>query len=68
MSSSLVADDKTNVVKAGRSAFSRWQKILFWGVLLALLAIAIGMRLYGLGVPFDRDGYDEGVYLSLIHI
>ena len=62
MSASLVADDKTNVEKAGRSAFSRWQKILFWGVLLALLTIAFGMRLYGLGVPFDRDGYDEGVY------
>ena len=28
----------------------------------ALIIIAIGMRLYHLGVPFDRDGYDEGVY------
>ncbi|HWZ20670.1 MAG TPA: glycosyltransferase family 39 protein, partial [Ktedonobacteraceae bacterium] len=42
--------------------YSNWQSILFWGVVLALIATAIGMRLYHLGVPFDRDGYDEGVY------
>src|SRR5436305_659916 len=27
-----------------------------------LIVIAIGMRLYHLDFPFDRDGYDEGVY------
>jgi 4-amino-4-deoxy-L-arabinose transferase-like glycosyltransferase len=42
--------------------YSNWQSVLFWGVVLALIAIAIGMRLYHLGLPFDRDGYDEGVY------
>jgi hypothetical protein len=41
---------------------SNWQSILFWGIILALIVIAIGMRFYHLGVPFDRDGYDEGVY------
>ena len=66
MSASIVADDETNAAKPGRRlrrapAF-RWQLVLYWGVLLALLAIALGMRLYGLGLPFDRDGYDEGVY------
>ncbi len=40
----------------------RWQNILLWGVPLALLIIAFGMRLYNLGQPFDHDGYDEGVY------
>ena len=33
-----------------------------WGLLVALVIVAIVMRLYNLGVPFDRDGYDEGVY------
>ena len=27
-----------------------------------ILVVALAMRLYQLGVPFDRDGYDEGVY------
>jgi len=29
---------------------------------LVLMALAAWMRLYHLGVPFDRDSYDEGVY------
>ncbi len=40
----------------------RWQTILFWGAALALFLLAAGMRLYNLGLLFDRDGYDEGVY------
>ncbi|GHO86870.1 hypothetical protein KSZ_48760 [Dictyobacter formicarum] len=32
------------------------------GALLVLLIIGLLMRLYTLGVPFDRDSYDEGVY------
>ena len=42
--------------------YPRWQTILFWLAIVALFAIAIGMRLYDLGLPFDRDTYDEGVY------
>ncbi|HEY6284806.1 MAG TPA: glycosyltransferase family 39 protein [Ktedonobacteraceae bacterium] len=42
--------------------YSNRQSIFFWGVVLALIVIAIGMRLYHLGLLFDRDGYDEGVY------
>ena len=38
------------------------QTILFWAPIVVLFAIAILMRLYQLGLPFDRDGYDEGVY------
>ncbi len=35
---------------------------LFWGTLALLMVAAVIMRLYHLDVPFDRDGYDEGVY------
>jgi 4-amino-4-deoxy-L-arabinose transferase-like glycosyltransferase len=31
-------------------------------MILGLVGIAIAMRLYGLGWPFDFDDYDEGVY------
>src|SRR5216117_3322631 len=40
----------------------RWQTMLFWGAALTLFLLATGMRLYNLGLLFDRDGYDEGVY------
>ena len=38
--------------------YSNWQNIFLWGAVLALVVIAIWMRLYHLGLPFDRDGYD----------
>ena len=41
---------------------ARWQALLFWGALVLLLVVAVLTRLYHLNVPFDRDGYDEGVY------
>src|SRR5260370_9128045 len=53
-----ISTDKSKQVV--RSA--NWQTMLFWGVILALVVVAVGMRLYQLGVPFYRDGYDEGVY------
>jgi 4-amino-4-deoxy-L-arabinose transferase-like glycosyltransferase len=62
MSASIIADDKAKAAKSRLLPSTRQQTILFWGVLVALFAIAFGMRLYGLGLPFDRDGYDEGVY------
>lgn len=40
----------------------KWLVLLFWGALVLLLAAAVGMRLYHLDLPFDRDSYDEGVY------
>jgi len=40
----------------------RWRSLLFWGAVVVLLIAAVLMRLYRLDVPFDRDGYDEGVY------
>ncbi|HKV59191.1 MAG TPA: glycosyltransferase family 39 protein, partial [Ktedonobacteraceae bacterium] len=38
------------------------QTLLFWTAIVILFAVAIAMRLYHLGLPFDRDSYDEGVY------
>ncbi len=46
----------------GTQRYSNWQNLLFWGAVVALVVVAIVMRLYHLGLPFDRDGYDEGVY------
>ena len=42
--------------------YLNWQNFVFWGIVVALVVVAIGMRLYHLGLLFDRDGYDEGVY------
>ena len=53
-----ISTDKTKQTQH----YSNRQSIFFWGVVLALIVIAIGMRLYHLGLLFDRDGYDEGVY------
>src|SRR5205809_1809647 len=36
--------------------------LLMWAVVLVLFIAAIFMRLNNLGMPFDRDSYDEGVY------
>ena len=59
-------------ISATKKAFTGTQKeqasrpggltMLFWAAVVALLTIAIAMRLYQLGFPFDRDSYDEGVY------
>src|SRR5260370_1180420 len=53
-----ISTDKSKQVV--RSA--NWQLMVFWGGSRALVVVPVGMRLYQLGVPFDRDGYDEGVY------
>src|SRR5713101_7606872 len=52
----------TTTDEAARSGYPRRQTVLRWGSVFALFVVAIGMRLYHLGLPFDRDGYDEGVY------
>jgi 4-amino-4-deoxy-L-arabinose transferase-like glycosyltransferase len=48
--------------EAERNQQRNWPALLFWLAVLALVSAAVAMRLYGLGLPFDRDGYDEGVY------
>src|SRR3989442_8223662 len=42
--------------------YPQWQTVLMWRVILAVVVAAVVMRSYELGLPFDRDGYDEGVY------
>jgi 4-amino-4-deoxy-L-arabinose transferase-like glycosyltransferase len=39
-----------------------WLTLLTWIAVLLFFVVAIWMRLHLLGVPFDRDSYDEGVY------
>lgn len=41
---------------------SRKLLLYFWGAVALLCIVAVIMRLYNLNAPFDRDGYDEGVY------
>src|SRR5436305_6602703 len=54
--------DENAAEKTGQAPNPDWLTLLFWVAIVALFAVAIGMRLYQLGLPFDRDGYDEGVY------
>ncbi len=54
--------NSTMVGGIGQVRYARWRAVLVWGVALALFFLAVGTRLYHLGLPFDRDGYDEGVY------
>src|SRR3989440_7049801 len=62
MFASTTKNDITTEKTKQTQHYSNKQGIFFWGVVLALIVVAIGMRLYHLGLPFDRDGYDEGVY------
>src|SRR6266568_2041207 len=68
MSTSTMVDDATRAGKGAQAFSPRWQSVLLWGATLALFAIALGMRLYKLDVPFDRDGYDEGVYWQSLRV
>ena len=68
MSTSLYPSDdmlgETLPLPAQKPA-TRFQSLLnlcFWAAVLALVVGAVLTRLYQLGVPFDRDSYDEGVY------
>src|SRR5579864_1137185 len=56
------AKNDTIARNTAQSRHADWQTVLFWAVVIALLVAAIAMRLYQLGLPFDRDSYDEGVY------
>src|SRR5437016_709930 len=62
MSASIITDENSPAGKVTVEPVPRWQTIFMWVAPLALLAIAICMRLFNLGQPFDHDGYDEGVY------
>ena len=67
---STFLDDTDHMQNTSRSAkeqnlfpiSARWRGLLFWAAVALLVLSAILMRLYHLNIPFDRDGYDEGVY------
>ena len=62
MSANTIPDESLKTGKVARVEHPQWQNIMFWSIVLALIIVAIVMRIYQLGVPFDHDGYDEGVY------
>ena len=62
MSVSIVATDKASEKTQRKNTKYVVQNILVLFVVLLLFGVALWMRLRGLGLPFDRDGYDEGVY------
>src|SRR5579863_342759 len=62
MSTKIVVNNEIHTEKAAPTGAPRWQTILFWGTIIVLVGVAIAMRLYRLNLPFDYDGYDEGVY------
>jgi 4-amino-4-deoxy-L-arabinose transferase-like glycosyltransferase len=62
MSTSIATDQNISTGKRAEPPTPRWHLYLTWGLVLALVIIALAMRLYNLGKPFDYDGYDEGVY------
>jgi Dolichyl-phosphate-mannose-protein mannosyltransferase len=66
MSTSTILDDENeisaNKTKTTSKSFFHWQTLLFYALALVLLVAGFWMRLHNLGLPFDRDSYDEGVY------
>ena len=63
MSASIVTTDSVHEGKTLRRRSNVLvQNILVSFVALLFFGVAVWMRLRDLGLPFDRDGYDEGVY------
>ena len=61
MAASTILQKNTQSGKTVQGVLN-WQNILFWVIALLLFALGIWMRIHKLYLPFDRDGYDEGVY------
>jgi 4-amino-4-deoxy-L-arabinose transferase-like glycosyltransferase len=61
MTTSTVANGRAETRTVARRPLS-WQFIVFCLMALVLCAAGLYLRLHDLGVPFDRDSYDEGVY------
>jgi 4-amino-4-deoxy-L-arabinose transferase-like glycosyltransferase len=59
---SSILSETTDIQEDIPTRMTRRQLILLITGLVALLIVALLMRLYTLGVLFDRDSYDEGVY------
>nr|MDQ2888317.1 glycosyltransferase family 39 protein [Chloroflexota bacterium] len=62
MATSTSVENTMKADGAGSRNLLGWQNILFGLSALVLLGVGIWMRLHQLGLPFDRDSYDEGVY------
>jgi len=62
MTAKTIIKDLSPLPGEGQAHKLSWQMLLMWAVVLVLFIAAIFMRLYHLGLPFDRDSYDEGVY------
>src|SRR6266700_2842348 len=61
MTTSTIVNGRAEAKTVARRPLS-WQFIAFCLVVLALCALGLYLRLHDLGLPFDRDSYDEGVY------
>lgn len=59
---SSILSETTDIQEDVPVRMSRRQLILLLAGFVALLLVALLMRFYTLGVLFDRDSYDEGVY------
>src|SRR5579859_1343621 len=62
MTASTVVQKNVKTAKTAAGRAPGWQTLLVWAAALALVAAGIWMRWHDLGLLFDRDGYDEGVY------
>ena len=62
MAASTFLQKNTRSDKTAPQGVLNWQNILFGLAALVLFALGIWMRIHKLYLPFDRDGYDEGVY------
>lgn len=61
MATSAVVKDNQQPDLATRQG-TGWQSLLTLLLALAFVALSLWLRLRDLGLPFDRDSYDEGVY------
>ncbi len=62
MSASIITTDLASEKTQRKRTHDVLQNILMLFVALLFFGIGVWMRLRNLGLPFDRDGYDEGVY------
>jgi 4-amino-4-deoxy-L-arabinose transferase-like glycosyltransferase len=62
MAASTFVQKKASAGETAPASIFNRQNILFALAALVLFAIGFWMRLHKLYLPFDRDGYDEGVY------
>ncbi|MBV9709936.1 MAG: glycosyltransferase family 39 protein, partial [Ktedonobacteraceae bacterium] len=62
MSASTFVQQKTQDGETAPEGILKWQNVLFALAALVLFGVGIWMRMHKLGLPFDRDSYDEGVY------